>query len=105
MSPFVSAANLEAMFNEAPESETHAEEQALYLVTDTDAQELDSRTNDGIDVTLLWSPQTNRVWISVVDEKHGNWFEQDVHPALALDAFRHPFAYANRERDDYAIAA
>jgi len=76
----------------------------MYLVP-ADARELDHRSNDGIDVTLLWSAQTNRVWISVVDEKRGGWFEQDVHPALALDAFEHPFAYANRDRDEFAIAA
>jgi hypothetical protein len=86
-------------------SSTHSrEEQAMYLVP-ADARELDSRSSDGIDVTLLWSQATNRVWISVVDEKNGDWFEQDVHPALALDAFQHPYAYANRDRDEYAIAA
>ena len=69
------------------------------------ARELDHRSNDGIDVTLLWSPQTNRVWITVVDEKRSHSFEQDVHPALALDAFHHPYAYANRDYDDYALAA
>jgi hypothetical protein len=84
---------------------THSrEEQVMYLVP-ADARELDSRSSDGIDVTLLWSEQTNRVWISVVDEKSGDWFEQDVHPALALDAFQHPYAYANRDRDEFAIAA
>jgi hypothetical protein len=89
------------MFSDTPARE----EQAMYLVSDTDVRELDHRSNDGIDVTLLWSPQTNRVWIAVVDEKRGGWFEQDVHPALALDAFEHPFAYANRDRDEFAIAA
>jgi hypothetical protein len=85
---------------------THSrEEQVMYLVSDTDVRELDQRSNDGIDVTLLWSPQTNRVWISVVDEKRGDAFEQDVHPALALDAFQHPYAYANRDRDEFALAA
>ena len=78
------------------------EEHAMYLVP-ADARELDSRSSDGIDVTLLWSEQANRVWIAVVDEKTGDWFEQDVHPALALDAFRHPYAYA--DRDEFAVAA
>ena len=77
----------------------------MYLVSDTDVRELDHRSTDGIDVTLLWSQQANRVWIAVVDEKRGGWFEQDVHPALALDAFRHPFSYANRDRDELPIAA
>jgi hypothetical protein len=81
------------------------EEQAMYVISDTDARELDRRTTDGIDVSLLWSPATNRVWISVVDEKNGDWFQTDVHPALALDAFRHPYAYADRERSELPIAA
>jgi hypothetical protein len=100
MSPFVSSGRLQPMF-----STTHSrEEQVMYLVP-ADARELDSRSSDGIDVTLLWSAQANRVWISVVDEKSGDWFEQDVHPALAQDAFQHPYAYANRDRDEFAIAA
>jgi hypothetical protein len=88
------------MFIEADPREEHA----MYL-TPADTRELDSRSSDGIDVTLFWSRDTDRVWISVVDEKSGDWFEQDVHPALALDAFRHPFAYANRARDEFAVAA
>ena len=80
------------------------EEQAMYLVP-ADARELDSRSSDRIEVTLYWSKDADRVWISVVDEKTGDWFEQDVHPALALDAFRHPYAYANRDVDEFAITA
>ena len=76
----------------------------MYLVP-ADTRELDHRSADGIDVTLLWSAQEDRVWISVVDEKHGGWFEQDVHPALALDAFRHPFAYAHLDAGELPVAA
>ena len=76
----------------------------MYVVR-ADARELDSRSSDRIEVTLYWSQEADRVWISVVDEKTGDWFEQDVHPALALDAFRHPYAYANRDVDEFAIAA
>ena len=100
MSAIGSGASLDPTFSDTPR-----EEQAMYLVPATDTRELDQRSNDGIDVTLLWSAQTNRVWISVVDAKRGDWFEQDVHPALALDAFQHPFAYANRDRDEFPIAA
>ena len=77
----------------------------MHAVSEIGARELDNRNNDGIDVTLLWSPQTNHVWIAVVDQKRGDWFEQYVHPALALDAFQHPYAYANRDCDAFAIAA
>jgi hypothetical protein len=86
--------------------DTHSrEEQAMYAVSDTDPRELDHRSNDGIEVTLLWSPQTNRVWISVADDRRGDWFEQDVDPSDALDAFHHPYAYADRNHDEFALAA
>ena len=62
--------------------------------TDTAIRELDRRYNDGIDVTLLWDPRTNRVFVSVVDEREGRSFSLTVCAANALDAFRHPFAYA-----------
>ena len=60
----------------------------------TQTQELDYRSNDGLEVTLLWHPQTNRVTVSVFDSKTGDDFGIDVAPADALDAFRHPYAYA-----------
>ena len=86
-------------------TKTHSrEEQVMYLVP-PDARELDARSSDGIDVTLFWSKAADRVWISVVDAKTGDWFEQDIHPALALNAFQHPYAYANRDRDEAPIAA
>jgi hypothetical protein len=56
--------------------------------------ELDSRTEDGITVTLLWLRGTKVVVLAVEDRRTGRSFELDVQPDLALDAFRHPFAYA-----------
>ncbi len=61
---------------------------------DTAIRELDNRTTDGIDVKLLWSAKTDRVWIDVQDDSGGRSFELDVDPGDALEAFRHPFAYA-----------
>ena len=58
------------------------------------AHELDFRANDGLEVTLLWESETNRVTVSVFDSKTGDDFGIDVDPADALDAFQHPFAYA-----------
>jgi hypothetical protein len=57
-------------------------------------QELDFRSNDGLDVALLWQPETNRVSISVYDSKTGDDFDIEVAPAEATDAFHHPYAYA-----------
>jgi hypothetical protein len=72
------------------------------MYTTTEIRELDRRSNDGVDVALLWIPRTNRVVIALEDDRSGDSFEIDVDAADALDAFRHPFAYAPR---DYALAA
>ncbi len=60
--------------------------------------ELDHRSNDGIDVRLLWSSGTNRVSIAVADGRAGEWFAFEVAPADAVDAFHHPYAYAPRRK-------
>jgi hypothetical protein len=69
------------------------------------ARELDRRSNDGIDVALLWSPRTNRVWVSIKDARADQSFELDVDPACALDAFQHPYAYLSRSFEPAALAA
>jgi hypothetical protein len=56
--------------------------------------ELDTRTTNGITVTLAWSRATGRVSLFVVDEPAGETFDLEVDPADALDAFHHPYAYA-----------
>lgn len=56
-------------------------------------RELAQRSSDGIDVTLLWSPQTDRLFIAVQDEREGDRFRSEISPVDALDAFNHPFAY------------
>ena len=57
-------------------------------------RELDHRVSDGVSVTLLWYEDSNRVAIHVVDSSTGEEFELEVARRDALDAFRHPFAYA-----------
>ena len=54
-------------------------------------RELDHRNADGIDVTLLWDPGTDRVVVAVVDDNES--FRIGVDAGEALDAFRHPYAY------------
>ena len=59
--------------------------------------ELDSRTNDGIQVRLLWCEHTGRVWVSVLDTKTGDSFRLEVRDdERPLDVFHHPYAYAAR---------
>jgi hypothetical protein len=56
--------------------------------------ELDYRAGDGIEVWLLWRRAEGTVLVRVDDAKSGERFEILVDGEDALDAFRHPFAYA-----------
>jgi hypothetical protein len=56
-------------------------------------RELDHRSADGIDVTLLWDPWTDSVMVAVVDDNES--FRIAVDASEALEAFRHPYAYDN----------
>jgi hypothetical protein len=61
----------------------------------TMTRELDSRTNDGIHVRLLWHPDDARVSVAVHDTKTGEAFELRVPDgSRAFDVFHHPYAYA-----------
>jgi hypothetical protein len=57
-------------------------------------RELDRRQNNGVEVALLWSPESNSVAVTVTDWSTGDEFAVEVDPANALDAFHHPYAYA-----------
>ena len=67
-------------------------------------RELDQRSNDEITVTLLWAAETNRVFVSVIEARHGVSFEFAVAAADAADAFHHPYAYAAPHQEDHALA-
>jgi hypothetical protein len=68
-------------------------------------RELNHRVNDGIEVSLLWNSETNRVSVSVAETRYDVSFAFDVAAADALDAFHHPYAYAAHERHEDALAA
>jgi hypothetical protein len=61
---------------------------------DSTLTELDHRSADGIEVSLLWSRPTNRLLVAVEDSRSGESFELPVPAEKALDVFQHPFAYA-----------
>jgi hypothetical protein len=67
-------------------------------------RELDHRTGDGIEVTLLWNARTKGVFVSVA-EREGSTLEFEVPPHDALEAFHHPYAYAAHTRWSSALAA
>ena len=60
----------------------------------SERRELAHRSNDGIEVTLFWSKPSDRVTIAVVDTRSDEALEFEVDGSAALDAFKHPYAYA-----------
>ena len=66
---------------------------------------LATRKNAGIEVTLLWTEDTNTVAVLVRDDCNDDQFELSVEPGTnALDAFEHPYAYAAWRGIDYRLA-
>ena len=64
-------------------------------------RELAQRLSGSDEILLLWLPQCDRVEVSVRDLATGVGFHLEVAPGRALDAFRHPYAYAaSLGRDD-----
>jgi hypothetical protein len=77
----------------------------MSTTSETQIRELDRRSNDGIDVTLFWESQTDRLFIALEDHRSGGSLEIDVEPSEALEAFQHPYAYAGRAWDEEALVA
>jgi len=72
------------------------EDQGMRTQLLGDMRELDRRSNDGIDVRLLWHPDDGRIAVAVTDSKKGKACDFEVRePHRARHAFQHPFAYAN----------
>jgi len=68
---------------------------------DMTLKELDYRTGDHIEVSLLWSPESGQLAVVVVDEAGGEEFAMEVEPSEALEVFRHPFAYAGKRHLEF----
>jgi hypothetical protein len=66
---------------------------------------LAERKNAGIQVTLLWTEDTDTVAVLVRDDGNDDQFELSVEPgANALQIFEHPYAYAAWRGVDYRLA-
>jgi hypothetical protein len=66
------------------------------ILRNVDVVDLDLRQSGSISVALLWHRRTNALSVFVYDSEDGESFELPVDAANALDAFRHPYAYASR---------
>ncbi len=64
-------------------------------------KELNYRAGDGIEVSLLWSPESGQLAVVVTDEAAGEEFAMEVGPSEAMDVFRHPFAYADKRHLEF----
>jgi hypothetical protein len=60
-----------------------------------ETKELDARSGDGLEVRLLWQAGTD-VLVEILDARRDERVVFRVAAHRALDAFRHPFAYAAR---------
>jgi hypothetical protein len=58
-----------------------------------DWRELDNRTGAGLTVSLHWSKSSDRVRVTVMDNRLDRRFDFEVPGAQANEAFTHPFAY------------
>jgi len=68
-------------------------------------KELAFRENDGLEITLLWYANDDRLAVSVYDIRSGELLDVPAPRERALDAFYHPFAYAARRGIDYDAPA
>lgn len=66
-------------------------------------RELAQRLSGGVEVVLLWHPNSDWVEVAVRDSRTGVEFQIDVPPADALDAYYHPYAYAARLESSYGV--
>jgi hypothetical protein len=56
--------------------------------------DLADRHSQDLDVVLLWSRRSGRVWVKVTHRRSGRTARIEATPTNALDVFEHPFAYA-----------
>jgi hypothetical protein len=76
------------------------------LIHITDARELDHRSADGIEVSLLWHPSGDFVSVVVSDAKLGRTFELVLDDDDdAMDVFDHPYAYAAHRGLEFDVGA
>jgi hypothetical protein len=80
-------------------TDTREEPDMTAVVTRiTTLRELAHRSSNGVDVTMLWDPATDRVHVAVIDSEVGEAFNVPVRDANPMDVFNHPYFYAGLEQ-------
>jgi len=64
-----------------------------YTTSQSAIRELDLRTNDDIEVKLMWNSRTNHVFVTVEDRRTAESFAFTVSGHEARHAFNHPYAH------------
>jgi hypothetical protein len=63
------------------------------LETDPAPRELAHRSNDGLDVTLVWHPARDELTVCGSDQRTGARFKVRPERHLALEVYYHPYCY------------
>lgn len=56
-------------------------------------RELAHRSDDGLEISLLWKETTDELIVTVLDASSGELLEMAAQHENALDVFNHPYAY------------
>ena len=66
-------------------------------------KELAYRNQNGLEVTLLWDPRSDEVSVEVLDHLDHSGFRLPIASHQAMDAFHHPYAYAQSHENQYDL--
>jgi hypothetical protein len=78
------------------------------LEADRGPRELAHRSNDGLDVTLLWHPARDELTVCASDYRTGVRFEVRPEHHQALEVYYHPYCYVTSSDisyEDHRLAA
>ena len=76
------------------QAERDHERQRILALGKLGLTELNHRSADGMEVSLLWSRRNNSLMVAVRDTRLGESFEVPAPADKAMDVFNHPFGYA-----------
>jgi hypothetical protein len=79
---------------------THAHKRPTHI--EQRFRELAHRSDNGVDITLSWHAETDKLLVCVYDERRDVYFE--IRPArdFALDVYYHPYAHISDGDDRLA---